>query len=407
MARKAPHRQWDGAGAALLCVVLIFAPTASSIRTRPHLDGAETAQLGQRHHKLTARIRRAAQPMVGSFAGARLMRLRGAGETPAGDADAPAAAERDGAASAGGELFDALLEQRDHVAFLSEKFARGNAAVKEQCVGYTVLLMSEAGFLENMTPKQLLDLCITNPELVRASARALPDAELAADGGEEALQTLLAGLPEAVDALSLRALLSHTNSSITQDLVGLPANATVQDALHVLLDCPALWRWLMRGEVWHSERTEHTILGALLRRSPMEDLAYWDDVAGDIRVGDPLDAAMERASSEMQALQAAWEAHQDASAQLVRELLGSREKCSEGALGLEGAWEWFQHTLLAGRERTTEAARMQLLAHSVMPGCLQPLANPHPTSSDQPVANFQPIPSQLQANLLPALRQPA
>jgi hypothetical protein len=130
------------------------------------------------------------------------MKLRGGG--PAGGAGA-------------GELFDALLQADDRVGFLADTYLRGDAATREQAVSYTTLLMSEDGFLDNMTPLQLLQLCITAPDLVRACAQSLPaEANAAGEAAPGALEELLAGLPEAIDALSLRALLKNSNSTMTR-----------------------------------------------------------------------------------------------------------------------------------------------------------------------------------------------
>jgi len=134
--------------------------------------------------------------------GLAAMKLRGGG--PAGGAGA-------------GELFDALLQADDRVGFLADTYLRGDAATREQAVSYTTLLMSEDGFLDNMTPLQLLQLCITAPDLVRACAQSLPaEANAAGEAAPGALEELLAGLPEAIDALSLRALLKNSNSTMTR-----------------------------------------------------------------------------------------------------------------------------------------------------------------------------------------------
>jgi hypothetical protein len=66
--------------------------------------------------------------------------------------------------------------------------------------------------------------------------------------------------------------------------VALPAGACVQDALLLLLECPALLQRITAADMWSRERTEFTVLGALLRRSPMEDLAHWEDVSDRIKV---------------------------------------------------------------------------------------------------------------------------
>jgi len=290
-----------------------------------------------------------------AHAGLRSLRLRGAGDG--------AVKEGGGAGAGTGELFDGLMQQdkNNRIDFLAEAFAGGDAAAREQAVGYTTLLMSEEGFLDNMTPLQLLSLCIKAPELVRACSSSFADD---ADNGEVPagpLQTMLSGLPEAIDVLSLRALLKHSNSSINRDIAALPAGGSVQEAVRVLLECPGFCERMAASDMWSHERTEHTVLGALMRRSPMEDLSHWEEVGEQIQVGDSLEAAIERSTSEMQALQQAWEENQAASAELIRALFDS--PCFNHSLLID----WFQVTLHNGRERTTEAARMQLLGGAVMP----------------------------------------
>lgn len=196
------------------------------------------------------------------------MRLRGAGDEM--DTGMARKGGGGGKETGTGELFDALLQEGDRVGFLADQYLCGDAATKEQVVSYMTLLMSEEGFLDNMTPLQLLQLCIRAPDLVRACAQSLPEAVASDDAEPGPLEDLLAGLPEAIDALSLRALLKYTNSTLTKDLVGLPAGACVQDAMLVLLECPALLQRITAADMWSKERTEHTFLGILLRRSPME-----------------------------------------------------------------------------------------------------------------------------------------
>lgn len=199
-------------------------------------------------------------------AGLVAMRLRGAGD----EMDTGMARGGEANDVGTGELFDALLQECDRVGFLADQYLRGDAAMKEQAVNYMTLMMSEEGFLDNMTPLQLLQLCIRAPDLLRACAQSLPEADTDGDAAPGPLEDLLAGLPEAIDALSLRALLKYTNSTLTKDLVGLPAGACVQDAMLVLLECPALLQRITAADMWSKERTEHTLLGMLLRRSPME-----------------------------------------------------------------------------------------------------------------------------------------
>ena len=201
-------------------------------------------------------------------AGLVAMRLRGAGDEMDTGMARGGGGETNDAGT--GELFDALLQEGDRVGFLADQYLRGDAATKEQAVSYMTLLMSEEGFLDNMTPLQLLQLCIKAPDLVRACAQSLPEADADGDAAPGPLEDLLAGLPEAIDALSLRALLKYTNSTLTKDLVGLPAGACVQDAILVLLECPALLQRITAADMWSKERTEYTLLGMLLRRSPME-----------------------------------------------------------------------------------------------------------------------------------------
>jgi len=218
------------------------------------------------------------------------MKLRGAGDEMETDASRASTTDTGSA----GELFDALLQADSHVDFLAHTYASGDEGVKDQAVAYMTLLMSEEGFLDNMTPMQLLQLCIKAPDLVRACARALPEqSEAAVAVGP--MHTLLTGLPEAIDALSLRALLKFSNSTTIRDLAALPAGACVQDALLVLLECPAFSQRLAATDTWSRDMTEHTVLGALLRRSPMEDLPHWEDVSAQINVGDKLESAIKMA----------------------------------------------------------------------------------------------------------------
>ena len=259
-----------------------------------------------------------------------------------------------------GELFDDLMQPGDRVGFLANAYQQGDAAVREQAVGYTTLLMSEEGFLENMTPLQLLRLCIEAPDLVRECACSLPES-ITGDDAAGPLQMMLAGLPEAIDVLSLRALLKHSNSSISRDIAGLPAGGSVQDAVRVLLECPGFCRRIAASDTWSQVSTEHTLLGALLRRSPMEDLSHWEDVGEQIKLGDSLEGAIARSTSEMKALQEAWEENQAASARLVGALFESPH-FNQSLLVT-----WFEMALHSGRERTTEAARMLLLGTAVMP----------------------------------------
>ena len=175
---------------------------------------------------------------------------------------------------------------------------------------------------------------------------------------------MLSGLPEAIDVLALRALLNNSNSSIASDLAALPEGACVHDALRVLLECPAFYERITHSDMWNRFRSEHTVLGALIRRSPMmEDLPYWEDVGAAIQVGDPLEQAIERATLEMKTLQRAWGESQARSTSLFLSLLNSS---STARFNHTCTAEWFREALHAGRERTTEAARMQLLGSTMM-----------------------------------------
>jgi len=55
-----------------------------------------------------------------------------------------------------GELFDVLVQQDNYADFLPDTYVSGNSPTKEQAVSYTTLLMTEEGFLNNLTPLQLL-----------------------------------------------------------------------------------------------------------------------------------------------------------------------------------------------------------------------------------------------------------
>ena len=44
----------------------------------------------------------------------------------------------------------------------------------------------------------------------------------------------------------------------------LPAGAHVQDAVRVLLECPALRRRIAAADMWSRDATENTFIGALL-----------------------------------------------------------------------------------------------------------------------------------------------
>jgi hypothetical protein len=141
------------------------------------------------------------------------LKLRGAGDEMETDASRPqvsaaaAQGESSNGGGGGGELFDALLQHDNPVDFLADTYARGDSAMKEQAAGYMALLMSEDGFLNNMTPLQLLHLAVRQPDLVRACSRALPESDATEEDTSGALHILLAGLPEAIDVLSLCALL--------------------------------------------------------------------------------------------------------------------------------------------------------------------------------------------------------
>jgi hypothetical protein len=74
------------------------------------------------------------------------MRWSGAGER----------LEVDVSRSETGELFDVLVQQDNYADFLPDTYVSGNSPTKEQVVSYTTLLMTEEGFLNNLTPLQLL-----------------------------------------------------------------------------------------------------------------------------------------------------------------------------------------------------------------------------------------------------------
>ena len=240
------------------------------------------------------------------------MRLRGAGEQ----------LEVDASRSQAGELFDVLLQQDNYVDFLADTYASGNSATKEQAVSYTTLLMTEEGFLNNLTPLQLLHLCTKQPDLIRDCGLSLPEPSAADDGGP--LHMLLAGLPAAIDVLSISALLKYSNSSAAKDLASLPPGACLQDALRVLLEAPSFSRRITAADMWARDPTENTFLGALLLRSPMEELAHWQDVGEQIQVGDSLESAIAKCTEEMHTLQRAWEENQAATAALFRWMLQPR-----------------------------------------------------------------------------------
>jgi hypothetical protein len=134
----------------------------------PHLRVVKTKQVQWKTHS-GARLSRAG---LWAHAGLRSMKLRGAGDAmdvEASGASPPVTAAAEGespgasALGSSGEIFDALLVQSNRIGFLSDAYANGDNATKQQAVDYTALLMSEEGFLENMTPLQVSLMRTTLP----------------------------------------------------------------------------------------------------------------------------------------------------------------------------------------------------------------------------------------------------
>jgi hypothetical protein len=248
------------------------------------------------------------------------------------------------------KLFDSLISSSDPSKFLSDAYTQGKEGkffLREQALGYMQLLMEEEGFLNNLSPRELFSVAVSNPEFVEDSINRIASAG-EADGEFRmtgTLEKLLNALPTSIDT----AIQTYT----------VEAMAGVVRLYGALLGPgPAgtysLARRIVALRSWSAAAAQRSFLGGLLRPSPLRR----EDAPAAPAAGTTIAEAMRETAEAMRRRQAVWEAAQGGLAQLVHALLRSPLAADVGAAlaALVGA----------ARLRATEAGRMQLLGRAVM-----------------------------------------
>ena len=248
------------------------------------------------------------------------------------------------------KLFDGLISASDPAQYLSAAFLKsegGQNSLKEQALGYMQLLMEEEGFLNNLSPKELFSVAISNPVFVEASIRRL---SAAGDVNGEFRMTptfakLLNGLPTSIDTA-----IAHYTLDAMDGICRLYAA--------LLGPGPAgnyaLAKQIIELRSWSAAAAQRSFLGALLRPSPLRR----DDIVSAPPADSTVQEALAFASTATNVRQPVWEAGQARLAQLLHGLLQSPVGAAVEAALVSLA--------SASRLRATEAGRMQLLGRAVM-----------------------------------------
>ena len=243
------------------------------------------AQLAARGHtaRATGRTTGCSASLLCLQQGLRLqIRLRGGADGDEAGTEMEEGDDKDAGVGAVAELdseklFEALASCRDKAALLGRAFAEGNDEIREQAVGYLLLLLEEEGFLENLSARALLRAARDSPALVRDAISRLqlsPSGELAPP-----LRRVLSVLPAAIERVSLGEGDSDEGSAVAQGKW--PAGA-LQAAVETILSSDALVGLLAQLPCWSGKPAAATVLGALASFSPL------DEQVGVAAAGDPL-----------------------------------------------------------------------------------------------------------------------